>query len=156
MGRLGTVDVALTPTDTDTVSWFFRSPLYKHFGLLTEYEGTFTHQGRSVTADGLCSFEYGAIPSPYLMRSTPLPPAAKAPLDHFVYQIVDLDADTQILLSRYAIGDRPFMTTAILRTRSGAEPAAGTWISRWLNCATSPSRLPTASRCRCRAGPGSW
>lgn len=53
------------------------------------------------------------------MRSTPLPPAAKAPLDHFVYQIVDLDADTQILLSRYAIGDRPFMTTAILRTRSG-------------------------------------
>ncbi|MFV9429738.1 DUF6670 family protein [Rhodococcus aetherivorans] len=119
VGRLGTVDVALTLTNTNTVSWFFRSPLYKHFGLLTEYEGTFTHEGRSVTAEGLCSFEYGAMPSPYLMRSTPLPPAAKAPLDHFVYQIVDLDTDTQILLSRYAVGGRPFMTTAILRTRSG-------------------------------------
>ncbi|MBS9371557.1 DUF6670 family protein [Rhodococcus sp. B50] len=81
--------------------------------------GCTTDQGDSVTAQGLCSFEYGAMPSPYPVRSTPLPPAAKAPLDHVVYQIVDLDADTQMLLSRYAIGGRPFMTTAILRTRSG-------------------------------------
>jgi len=120
VGRLGEVDVALTLTNTGTVSWFFRSPVYKHFGLLTEYAGTFTHGRTSVSTEGLCSFEYGAMPSPYLARSTPLPPAAKAPLDQFVYQIVDLDPDTQILLSRYGIGGAPFMTTAILRTREGA------------------------------------
>ena len=119
VGRVGDVDVALKLTNTGTVSWFFRNPLYKHFGLLTDYEGTFTHEGTSVTASGLCSFEYGAMPSPYLVRTTALPPAAKAPLDYFVYQIVDLDADTQILLSRYAIGGAPLMTTAILRTRAG-------------------------------------
>lgn len=118
-GRLGAVDVALTLTATDTVSWFFRNPVYKHLGLLTEYTGTFTHEGRSVSADGLCSFEYGAMPSPYLLRSEPLPPAAKAPLDHFVYQIVNLDDHTQMLLSRYAVGGEPLMTTAILRSRHG-------------------------------------
>ncbi|MEU5843239.1 DUF6670 family protein [Rhodococcus sp. NPDC047139] len=119
VGRLGGVDVALTLTNTPTVSWFFRSPVYKHFGLLTEYEGTFTCDGHTIAAEGLCSFEYGAMPSPYLVRSTPLSPAAKVPLDLFVYQIADLDADTQILLSHYTIGGRPLMTTAILRTRTG-------------------------------------
>ena len=41
-GRLGGVDVDLRLTNTDKVNWFFRSPVYKHFSLLTEYRGGFT------------------------------------------------------------------------------------------------------------------
>jgi len=116
-GRLGGVDIALRLTNTDKVSWFFRNPVYKHFGLLTEYDGTITHRGTTAEVNGLCSFEYGACPSPYLLRDRPLPAALKAPLDYFVYQIVNLDADNQILLSRYSLGGVPFMTTALHRSR---------------------------------------
>lgn len=116
-GRLGSVDISLRLTNTDKVSWFFRNPVYKHFGLLTEYAGTITHSGNTVDVEGLCSFEYGACPSPYLLRDAPLPSSVKAPLDYFVYQIVNLDADNQILLSRYSIGGAPLMTTALHRSR---------------------------------------
>ncbi|MBM7461148.1 DUF6670 family protein [Rhodococcus coprophilus] len=116
-GRLGDVEITLRLTNTDKVSWFFRNPVYKHFGLLTEYAGAITHGGSTVDVEGLCSFEYGACPSPYLVRDAPLPASFKAPLDYFVYQIVNLDADNQILLSRYSIGGTPLMTTALHRSR---------------------------------------
>lgn len=116
-GTLGGVDIELRLNTTDKVSWFFRSPIYKHFGLLTEYEGTLTHSGERMDAAGLCSFEYGACPSPYALRASPVPSRWKAPLDHFVYQIVNLDENHQILLSRYAIGGTALMTTALLRSR---------------------------------------
>lgn len=121
-GHLGGVDVDLDLRATDKVSWFFRTPIYRHLSLLTEYSGTFTDTragAEGVTAaEGLCAFEYGACPSPYIVRSTPLPASLKAPLDHFVYQIVNLDEDNQVLLSRYAIGGRPLMTTALHRSRN--------------------------------------
>ncbi|MCB0930388.1 MAG: hypothetical protein KDB71_00625 [Mycobacterium sp.] len=119
-GRLGGVDVDLRLTNTDKVNWFFRSPVYKHFSLLTEYRGGFTEtaSGRRTEVEGLCAFEYGACPSLYQLRSKPLPPGLKAPLDYFVYQIINLDSDTQVLLSHYCLGGRPFMTTALQRSRT--------------------------------------
>ena len=116
-GLLGGVEVDLTLTNTDKVSWFFRSPLYKHFSLLTDYRGTLTVDGDVTEVAGLCAFEYGACPSPYLATAKPLPTRFKAPLDYFVYHIVNLDEDHQILLSQYSIGGRPLMTTALFRGR---------------------------------------
>lgn len=119
-GSFGGVHADLRLRNTDKVNWFFRNPVYKHFSLLTEYSGRFTEtaSGQHVEVEGLCAFEYGACPSVYQLRSTPLPPGLKAPLDYFVYQIINLDADTQVLLSHYCLGGRPFMTTALQRGRS--------------------------------------
>lgn len=117
-GRLNGVDVSLELRNTDKVSWFFRTPVYKHLSLLTEYRGTFGHLGVDIEVEGLCAFEYGACPSPYLLRSKPLPASLKAPLDHFVYHIINVDDDNQVLLSQYSIGGTPLMTTALHRSRT--------------------------------------
>ena len=121
-GRFGGVAMDLNLTNTDTVTWFVRNPVYKHLSLLTEYRGSFTtSSGTSAgTAEvaGLCAFEYGACPSPYQLRSTALPPALKAPLDLFVYQIINLGPDDQVLLSHHCIGGKPFITTALYRSRN--------------------------------------
>ncbi|GED99213.1 DUF6670 family protein [Gordonia crocea] len=117
-GRLGGVDVDLQLTCHDKVNWFFRTPVYRHLSLLTDYRGTFTHEGVATPAEGICAFEYGACPSPYVARKTPLPPSVKAPLDYFVYHIVNLDENNQILLSQYGIGGQPLMSTALYCSRT--------------------------------------
>ncbi|MDL9938142.1 hypothetical protein QSJ18_15420 [Gordonia sp. ABSL1-1] len=117
-GSLDGVDIDLRLHHTDKVSWFFRTPVYRHLSLLTEYSGTFTHAGEVTAASGLCAFEYGACPSPYVLRSCPLPTAVKAPLDYFVYHVVNLDDDNQVLLSQYSIDGVPLMTTALHRSRT--------------------------------------
>lgn len=116
-GRFGGVEVDLKLTNTDKVTWFVRNPAYKHLSLLTEYRGRFATAEGGTDVAGLCAFEYGACPSPYQVRSRPLPPALKAPLDLFVYQIVNLGPDDQVLLSHHCIGGRPFITTALHRGR---------------------------------------
>ncbi|MCV7194026.1 DUF6670 family protein [Mycolicibacterium brumae] len=117
-GTPGGVDVDLKLTCSDTATWFFHSAVYKHLGLLTEYRGTLTAT-ETIEVEGLCSFEYAACPSPYLARKSPLPPKSKAPLDYFVYQIVNLDAENQVLLSQYCFGGVPLFTIAYHRARHG-------------------------------------
>lgn len=117
-GRFGGVEADLRLTNTDKVTWFIRNPVYKHLSLLTEYRGTFSTASDTEHVEGLCAFEYGACPSPYQLRSTPLPAALKAPLDLFVYQIINLEPDDQVLLAHHRIGGRPFITTADHRSRN--------------------------------------
>jgi len=117
-GRFGGVEVDLDLTNTDKVTWFVRNPAYKHLSLLTEYRGRVMSASGAEEVAGLCNFEYGACPSPYQLRSTPLPSALKAPLDLFVYQIINLGPDDQVLLSHHCIGGRPFITTALHRSRN--------------------------------------
>lgn len=117
-GRFGGVEADLHLTNTDKVTWFVRNPVYKHLSLLTEYRGQFSTASGSNEVEGLCTFEYGACPSPYQLRSTPLPSALKAPLDLFVYQIINLGPDDQVLLAHHRIGDRPLITAADHRSRN--------------------------------------
>lgn len=117
-GRFGGVQADLHLTNTDKVTWFVRNPVYKHLSLLTEYQGRFSTAAGSTEVQGLCAFEYGACPSPYQLRATPLPSSLKAPLDLFVYQIINLGPDDQVLLSHHRIGGRPFITTALHRGRN--------------------------------------
>jgi hypothetical protein len=102
--------------NTDKVSWFFHSPVYKHMSLLSHYRGQVAIGEDRQQIEGLCAFEYGACPSPYLLRSKPLPTRFKAPLNHFVYHIINLDPTHQVLLSQYSIAGRPLMTFALLRS----------------------------------------
>jgi hypothetical protein len=154
VGRFGGVDADLRLTNTDKVTWFVRNPVYKHLSLLTEYRGTFTTASETTDVAGLCAFEYGACPSPYQVRSTPLPPALKAPLDLFVYQIINLGPDEQVLLSHHCIGGTPFITTALHRSRNSYGRSLGHaefHVEQYRPTPEEtpygrPMRLPTATR----------
>lgn len=124
-GRFGDVEADLRLTTSDTVTWFIRNPVYKHLSLLTEYHGRFATASGSQEVSGLCAFEYGACPSLYQLRSAPLPAALKAPLDLFVYQIINLGPDEQVLLSHHCVGGRPFISTALHRRRNGHGSSLG-------------------------------
>lgn len=161
-GRFGGVEADLRLHNTDTVTWFVRNPVYKHLSLLTEYHGTFSTASESTDVAGLCAFEYGACPSPYQLRSTPLPSALKAPLDLFVYQIVNLGPDDQVLLSHHCIGGAPFITTALHRSRNSHGRSLGHAEFRVEQYRPAledtpygrPMRLPAATRFTVRDGRG--
>jgi hypothetical protein len=89
---------------TDTVTWFLKTPVYDHLSLLCEYDGTLEYQGERTLVAGLCTYEYAACPSPYLLRDRALPDRAKTPLEFFTYQILNLAEDgVQILLTQIRI-----------------------------------------------------
>lgn len=99
--RYAGLDLRLDITNTDRAAWFFRSPVYDHFSLLSEYRGEIRWQDGTTPITGLCTFEYAAGPSPYQVRRNPLPEALKLPVDFFTYQIINLDARTQVLLTQF-------------------------------------------------------
>lgn len=90
--------------NTDKVSWFMKTPVYDHFSLLSQYRGELRWQGKTRELGGLCTFEYAACFSPYMLRDKPLPPALKLPLDFFTYQIINVDEKTQLLLTKVTMG----------------------------------------------------
>lgn len=85
---------------TDTVSWFVKNLAYDHLSLLASCTGKIT-QGEIVTSieKTLCTFEYARCISPYAFIKRPLSNAWKLPVDFFTYQIINLDANTQLLLT---------------------------------------------------------
>lgn len=107
------VDLALTATGD--ITWFARGALYEHFSLLTRYRGTLTHDGKATPVAGLCTYEYARGVSPYVLVNRALPRALKLPWDFFTYQVINLDADTQLLLAHCRVAGAPALTAAYLR-----------------------------------------
>lgn len=107
--------VDLTLTATGDVTWFAKGLFYEHIALVTRYRGTIEHGGATTEVAGLCTYEYARGTSPYLLRNRFLPQAAKLPWDVFSYQVIDLDADTQLLLAHVQVDQYPALTSAYLR-----------------------------------------
>lgn len=103
-------------TNTDKVSWFVKTPVYDHLSLLSTYQGTVSHQGKTQHITGLCTFEYAACISPYLLRDKPIAPHFKVPLDFFTYQIINLDDHTQLLLNDTRLNNVKIVSKAFLRS----------------------------------------
>lgn len=102
--------------NTDKVSWFMKTPFYDHFSLLSQYSGQLRWRGRTQEIAGLCTFEYAACASPYQLRDRPLPPVLKLPLDFFTYQVINLDAREQLLLTRVCISGVEAVSRIYLRS----------------------------------------
>lgn len=120
-GRYPTFEVDLELTTTTAASWFVRSAPYDHVSLLATVRGTLADvDGRHEVA-GLGTVEYARSMSPQALLRRPLPSWAKVPIDFFTYQIVNLDADTQLLLTDVSAAGTTLCRLAHLRTRSGAE-----------------------------------
>ncbi|MGW6728494.1 DUF6670 family protein [Nocardia sp. NPDC055029] len=73
---------------TDKVAHFakLRGGLYDHWSLLCEYEGTVEHHGTRYGLSGLSTLEYARAVAVDLF------------IGFFTYQIINIDADTQVLM----------------------------------------------------------
>ena len=118
------VDLALTATGD--FNWFAKGAIYDHFSLLMRYRGTLTHQGQVTEVSGLCTYEYARLTSLHALVNRILPRRLKIPWDVFSFQVINLDADTQLLLIHTRLGGVPLFTTAYLRgVGQGGDRIAG-------------------------------
>lgn len=108
--RHADVMVSLDLRLTAAVSHFAHFPgIYDHWSVLCEYDGTFAADRDTFDQSGLCTYEYArAVDAPL-------------PLRFFTYQVINVDADTQVLMVE-VLGPRglPVQRTVYLRDRSGA------------------------------------
>lgn len=118
-GRRGELAYALDLDLTPAVTWFARGPVWQHLSVLARYRGTVTWRGDEVTVAGLGTFEWARSAGIHGVVDRPLPARLKAPADTFAYGIVDLDDDTQLLLSGFGILGRPVLDAAYLRRTDG-------------------------------------
>ncbi|KXP12396.1 hypothetical protein AXK57_19050 [Tsukamurella pulmonis] len=94
-GRYPGFDVDLELEVGEQVSYFVKTPVYDHLSLLAPYTGTV--DGDRV--EGVGTFEYARIRSHQALSRRPVPGPLKLPIDFFTYQIIDIDPQTQILLT---------------------------------------------------------
>jgi len=115
---IGGYEIELQVLNTDKVSWFIKNPVYEHISLLSEYRGMICGPSGSITVSGLCAFEYGACISPYVLRDKPLDWQRKVPLDFFFYNIINVDKDTQLLLSYCTMKGLSVNRSVLIRGRN--------------------------------------
>ena len=120
-GRYGTFDVDLEIEITQQASWFVHTPIYRHVSLLSQVRGTVA--GHAI--DTLGTFEYARAVSPQSLRARPLPEAWKLPADFFTYQILNIDAETQVLFTEVRAAGQVATRTAFLRTANGESRTYG-------------------------------
>lgn len=107
------VDLRLSATGE--YSWFAHGPLYQHISLMTRYEGQIESNGQTQSVSGLCTWEHFRSISLHLHHNRLLPRRAKLPGDFFTYQVINLDRDTQLLLTYVTALDRPLITAVYER-----------------------------------------
>jgi hypothetical protein len=94
--RAGPVPVELELAITDKVAYFSRlCGLYDHWSLLASYRGTVG--GDAVS--GLCTYEYARGIGPYSLAREVIPASLKTPIATFTYQVLNLSARDQLLLT---------------------------------------------------------
>ena len=104
---------------TDQVSWFIKNVVYDHLSLLATYQGTISHAGQTIETSGLCTYEYARSFGMYNVFNKPIAEAYKIPLNFFTYQVINLDEDTQILLTKADILNQPAAYTMHVRHLNG-------------------------------------
>ncbi|HEU5150133.1 MAG TPA: DUF6670 family protein [Iamia sp.] len=105
---------------TDAATWFARGPVWEHLSVLTRYAGTITAAGRTEDVAGTGTFEWARSAGVHAVLPWALPARLKAPADTFAYCVIDLDPDTQLLLSGFGIAGRPVLDAAYVRSTRGA------------------------------------
>lgn len=97
------------------ISWFIKTPIYDHFSLLATFKGFLNYQDQHIENQGLCTYEYARAVGPHGIVKQLLPQAYKLPLDFFTYQIINLDENTQLLLTKADIAGQVAAYTLHIR-----------------------------------------
>ena len=100
---------------TRHVSWFLKNPIYDHFSLLSKISGTLTDTTKTYEIQDLCTYEYARSTGMHSVYSKLLPEHYKIPLDFFTYQIINVNKNTQILLTKADILGKAATYTAHIR-----------------------------------------
>jgi hypothetical protein len=111
-GLVADLDLTLT----DAATWFARGPIWEHLSVLTRYTGTISAGGPTEDVAGTGTFEWARSAGLHAVLPRPLPARLKAPADTFAYCVIDLDADTQLLLSGFGIAGRPVLDAVYVRS----------------------------------------
>jgi hypothetical protein len=104
---------------TDAATWFARSPVWEHLSVLTRYDGTITAAGETTEVAGTGTFEWARSAGIHALVPWALPARLKVAADTFAYCVIDLDADTQLLLSGFGGFGRPLLDAAYVRSTTG-------------------------------------
>lgn len=60
----------------------------------------FKLSGKRIESEGLCTYEYARAVGPHSFTTQLIPENHKLPLDFFTYQIINLNENTQLLLTK--------------------------------------------------------
>lgn len=118
----GGSEIELHLDATPAVSYFAHVPaLYQHWSVLCNFQGEIREGGVSTPVSGLCTFEYAKGSGAYSLASSLVPESRKIPIRFFTYQIINIDAETQLLLTQ-VLGPYDFsiQRTLYVRSVSGA------------------------------------
>jgi hypothetical protein len=117
----GDVVVDLTISASETVTWFVDIPgVYEHWSLLCDYTGRIVQDATVTPISGLCTLEYARGSGPHALPRA-LAAHATLPARRFTYQVLNLDAENQLLLTE-VLGPLgiPILRTAYVRDRTGS------------------------------------
>lgn len=111
------VDLSLTPTTA--LTWFAHSRWYQHFSLLMRYDGTISQQGHSVDVSGLCTLEHFKSASVSMLPKALGLQDISLPLTSFSYQVINLNAEEQLVLAFVGFAGQPAYTSVNYRHIDG-------------------------------------
>jgi hypothetical protein len=105
---------------TDAATWFARGPVWEHLSVLTRYTGSITWRGEAAEVAGTGTFEWARSAGIHGVLPWSLPARLKVPADTFAYCVIDLDPDTQLLLSGFGGFGRTLLDAAYVRSTTAA------------------------------------
>ncbi|KQW99871.1 hypothetical protein ASC84_19510 [Acinetobacter sp. Root1280] len=111
------VNIRLQPTKA--ISWFAYGPFYKHFSVLMRYEGTLTQKDKSIKIQGLCTLESWKAVATSVLKNKWLAENVQLPVKIFSYQVINIDAEQQLLLAMICYESQPILTSVYYRHVDG-------------------------------------
>ena len=119
VSNLADLKADLTLTPTDALTWFAHSSLYQHFSVLMKYSGTLTQQGKTIEISGLCTLEHWKAISVSMLPKQLLTHNLTLPLSSFSYQVINLNAEEQLVLAFISFAGEPAYTAVSYRHVDG-------------------------------------
>ena len=111
-------EVNLTLTPTSAMTWFSYSSIYQHFSLLMQYQGYFVQDGQRVEISGLSTMEHWKV-NTSMLPNIIFNGQHLMPLDCFSYQVINLDAEQQLVLVYIGFAGQPAYTAVSYRHIDG-------------------------------------
>lgn len=112
-----TVELTLRPQQA--LTWFAHSALYRHFSQLIYYKGHITQQAKTVAVQGMGTLEHWNAVATSTLRQPWITQHVQLLVKVFTYQVVNLNAQEQILLVFIAYEQQPILTSAYYRNIQG-------------------------------------
>ncbi|MPW44767.1 DUF6670 family protein [Acinetobacter guerrae] len=100
-------------------SWMIKTPLCDHFSLMMHYEGIFEFEGEHYPVSGIGSFEFSRSATPHSLIPQALAITEKIPVNFMTYQVLNLDAQRQVIFYKVDIAGKPMSYRAYIRHKGG-------------------------------------